>query len=127
VADLAVMSSSSVRRHRTLDATASGEISGPFFALRFWFSSMPRHRISLPRGWLAAAVGEKTCEFSRRVLETAPNRHLLVGPNIRIVRVSDKEPLDSKLLDAQKAHLSGWEEPRFPGWAFWPGFLFKKH
>ena len=40
--DLAIMSSSSVRMTRTLTRPASGEISGAFFALRFWFSSMPR-------------------------------------------------------------------------------------
>ena len=35
--DLAIMSSSSVRMTRTLTRPASGEISGAFFALRFWF------------------------------------------------------------------------------------------
>ena len=34
--DLAIMSSSSVRMTRTLTRPASGEISGAFFALRFW-------------------------------------------------------------------------------------------
>ena len=40
--DLASMSSSSVRMTLTLTRPESGEISGAFFALRTWLSSMPR-------------------------------------------------------------------------------------
>jgi hypothetical protein len=45
--DLAIMSSSSVWMTRTLTRPASGEISGAFFALRSWSSSMPRK----PSSW----------------------------------------------------------------------------